>query len=61
MQPLLFTVEFRRKMAELSQHDRQEWLASLGAQLRRDPSPALQQELREVAQMLVAGIDAKAA
>jgi protein-L-isoaspartate(D-aspartate) O-methyltransferase len=49
VQPLLFTVEFRRKMAELSQHDRQEWLASLAAQLRRDPSPALQQELREVA------------
>jgi protein-L-isoaspartate(D-aspartate) O-methyltransferase len=48
-QPLLFTVEFRRKMAELSQDDRQEWLSSLAAQLRRDPSPVLAQELREVA------------
>jgi protein-L-isoaspartate(D-aspartate) O-methyltransferase len=47
--PLLFTVEFRRKMAQLSQRDRQEWLASLAARLRRHPSPALAQELREVA------------
>lgn len=48
-QPLLFTVEFRRKMAELSQRDRQEWLSSLAAQLRCNPSPVLAQELREVA------------
>jgi len=49
VQPILFTVEFRKKMAELSQRDRQEWLASLSARMRRDPSPALAQELREVA------------
>jgi protein-L-isoaspartate(D-aspartate) O-methyltransferase len=36
-------------MAELSQRDRQEWLSSLAARLRCDPSPALLQELREVA------------
>jgi len=57
-QPLLFTVEFRRKMAQLSQEQRQEWLASLAARVRgasggggaaaiRDPFVA--QELREVA------------
>jgi protein-L-isoaspartate(D-aspartate) O-methyltransferase len=49
VQPLLFTVEFRKKMAQLSQRDREEWLASLAARLRRDPSPLLRQELREVA------------
>ena len=49
VQPLLFTVEFRRKMAQLSQRDRQEWLSSLAARLRCDPSPVLLQELREVA------------
>jgi protein-L-isoaspartate(D-aspartate) O-methyltransferase len=49
VQPLLFTVEFRRKMAELSQRDRQEWLSSLAVRLRSDPSPMLLQELREVA------------
>jgi len=49
MQPLLFTVEFRRKMAQLSQTDRQEWLASLADRLRREPSLLLVQELREVA------------
>jgi protein-L-isoaspartate(D-aspartate) O-methyltransferase len=48
-QPILFTVEFRRKMAELSQRDRQDWLASLAARLRSQPSPLLEQELREVA------------
>jgi protein-L-isoaspartate(D-aspartate) O-methyltransferase len=48
-QPLLFTVEFRRKMAELSQRDREEWLGSLVARLKGDPSPLLAQELREVA------------
>jgi len=36
-------------MAQLSQRDRQEWLSSLAARLRCDPSPALLQELREVA------------
>ena len=49
VQPLLFTVEFRRKMAQLSQRDRQEWLSSLAARLRSDPSPVLAEELREVA------------
>jgi protein-L-isoaspartate(D-aspartate) O-methyltransferase len=48
-QPLLFTVEFRRKMAELSQRDREEWLGSLVARLKGDPSPVLAQQLREVA------------
>jgi protein-L-isoaspartate(D-aspartate) O-methyltransferase len=52
-QPLLFTVAFRRKMAELSQRERQEWLASLAGQLRSTAGPAgksvLRQELREVA------------
>jgi protein-L-isoaspartate(D-aspartate) O-methyltransferase len=47
--PLLFTVEFRRKMAELSQSDRQEWLASLVQRLRDAPNPQLEQELGEVA------------
>ena len=49
MQPLLFTVEFRRKMAKLPQRDRQEWLASLAVRLRSEPSPRVEQELREVA------------
>jgi protein-L-isoaspartate(D-aspartate) O-methyltransferase len=49
VQPLLFTVAFRRKMAQLSQHDRQEWLASLAARVRRSPSRRLEEELREVA------------
>jgi protein-L-isoaspartate(D-aspartate) O-methyltransferase len=48
-QPLLFTVEFRRKMAQLSQRDRQDWLASLAARSRRGSSPVLAQEMREVA------------
>jgi protein-L-isoaspartate(D-aspartate) O-methyltransferase len=52
-QPLLFTVAFRRKMAELSQRQRHEWLASLAAQLRSAGEPngasVLRQELREVA------------
>lgn len=48
-QPLLFTVEFRRKMAQLSQRDRQDWLASLAGRLRREGSPVLVQEMREVA------------
>jgi protein-L-isoaspartate(D-aspartate) O-methyltransferase len=48
-QPLWFTVAFRRKMAELSQRDRQEWLATLAARFRERPTPALEQELREVA------------
>jgi protein-L-isoaspartate(D-aspartate) O-methyltransferase len=49
VQPLLFTVEFRRKMAQLPQRDRQEWLASLAARQRSDPSTRLAEELREVA------------
>jgi protein-L-isoaspartate(D-aspartate) O-methyltransferase len=48
-QALLFTVEFRKKMAELSQQDRQEWLDSLVSRLRSQPNPLLAQELREVA------------
>jgi protein-L-isoaspartate(D-aspartate) O-methyltransferase len=46
---LWFTVAFRRKMAELSQRDRQEWLVSLAARARSDTDPLLVQELREVA------------
>jgi protein-L-isoaspartate(D-aspartate) O-methyltransferase len=52
-QPLLFTVAFRRKMAEISQRERQEWLASLVAQQRSAGGPkgmtTRAQELREVA------------
>jgi protein-L-isoaspartate(D-aspartate) O-methyltransferase len=52
-QPLLFTVAFRRKMAELPQPQREEWLASLASQLRSADGPlgarTLGQELREVA------------
>jgi protein-L-isoaspartate(D-aspartate) O-methyltransferase len=48
-QPLLFTLEFRRKMAELSQRDRLEWLGSVARRLRAAPGFALEQELREVA------------
>ena len=33
-QPLLFTIEFRRKMAELPLHERMDWLASLARRLR---------------------------
>jgi protein-L-isoaspartate(D-aspartate) O-methyltransferase len=49
--PILFTVAFRRKMAELSQLERQQWLASLAARVRAGTGghPALGQELREVA------------
>jgi protein-L-isoaspartate(D-aspartate) O-methyltransferase len=50
--PVLFTVEFRRKMAELSPDQRQEWLASLALRMRdavRRDDPVLAQELREVA------------
>ena len=39
-QPVLFTVEFRRKMAQLSRRQRHEWLASLASELgapRRGP------------------------
>lgn len=64
VQPILFTVEFRRKMAQLSQRERQEWLVSLAAQLRaadRTLGPVLDQELREVARgcrlALVDGIE----
>src|SRR5207253_1821866 len=52
-EPLLFTVAFRRKMAELSQQEREEWLASLAAKLRSESAVhgarTLRQELREVA------------
>jgi protein-L-isoaspartate(D-aspartate) O-methyltransferase len=50
-QPILFTVEFRRKMAELSQLERQQWLASLAARVRDQSKEdaVLAQELREVA------------
>jgi protein-L-isoaspartate(D-aspartate) O-methyltransferase len=52
-QPLLFTVAFRRKMAQLSQRERQDWLASVAQQLRTGGGPkgasVLRQELREVA------------
>ena len=66
-QPLLFTVAFRRKMAELSQPEREEWLASLASQLRSERGPlgsrTLGQELREVARgcrlPLVQSIDAQ--
>lgn len=50
--PVLFTVEFRRKMAELSPDQRQEWLSSLSARVRgarRGSNPMLAAELREVA------------
>lgn len=51
--PVLFTVEFRRKMAELPHEQRQEWLASVAAKVARahgvEPDRLLQQELREVA------------
>ena len=36
-------------MAQLPQRDRQEWLASLVARMRRNPTPRLEEELREVA------------
>src|SRR5271165_326139 len=51
-QPLSFTVAFRRKMAELSQPERQEWLASLASRLRSSGGQGgvfLTQQLREVA------------
>jgi protein-L-isoaspartate(D-aspartate) O-methyltransferase len=49
--PILFTVEFRRKMAELPQLVRQEWLASLAMRVRAGSKEhtALDHELREVA------------
>lgn len=50
MQPILFTVEFRRKMSELSRLERQEWLGSLAARVRAPGGDAfLWQQLREVA------------
>lgn len=49
-QPLLFTIEFRRKMAEIPLAERMEWLASLARRLRSvEDQPGLVQELREVA------------
>lgn len=47
--PLLFTVEFRRKMAQLPIAQRREWLASLAERVRTSPTPSLREELREVA------------
>jgi protein-L-isoaspartate(D-aspartate) O-methyltransferase len=49
--PVLFTVEFRRKMAELPQPVRQQWLTSLAARSRGSAAdePVQRQELREVA------------
>jgi protein-L-isoaspartate(D-aspartate) O-methyltransferase len=47
--PLLFTVEFRRKMAELPISERLDWLRSLAYSLRQGSSPVLEQQLREVA------------
>jgi len=48
--PLLFTVEFRRKMAQLPLHERRDWLASLAVRVREaPPSNELAQEMREVA------------
>jgi protein-L-isoaspartate(D-aspartate) O-methyltransferase len=49
-QPLLFTIAFRRKMAELPLAERMEWLASLARRMRSgEDRPGLVQELREVA------------
>jgi protein-L-isoaspartate(D-aspartate) O-methyltransferase len=50
--PVLFTLEFRNKMAELSFEQRQEWLTSLANRVRGKPpsrDSLLAQELREVA------------
>lgn len=50
--PVLFTVAFRRKMAELAPAQRQEWLTSLARKLEhcaKGQNPLLTQELREVA------------
>ncbi len=54
--PVLFTVEFRRKMAQLSQDQRQEWLASLARRIAPgggarsvELDGLLAQELHEVA------------
>ena len=49
MTPMMFTVEFRRKMAELPQRERLAWLASLSQRVRPDDDSGLAQELREVA------------
>jgi protein-L-isoaspartate(D-aspartate) O-methyltransferase len=50
--PVLFTVAFRRKMAELLPAQRREWLVSLAQKLEQGTGrddPLLMQELREVA------------
>jgi protein-L-isoaspartate(D-aspartate) O-methyltransferase len=46
---MMFTVEFRRKMAELPQRDRMAWLAALAQRVGPDDGGGLAQELREVA------------
>ncbi len=46
-QPILFTIEFRRKMAQLSRRQRHDWLVSLASEL--GGSDARPQELGEVA------------
>jgi protein-L-isoaspartate(D-aspartate) O-methyltransferase len=49
-QPLLFTIEFRRKMAEIPLEERMDWLASLVRRMRSgEDEPSVVQELREVA------------
>jgi protein-L-isoaspartate(D-aspartate) O-methyltransferase len=50
--PVLFSVGFRRKMAELPYEQRRQWLGSVATKLRqqgRRPDPVVAQELREVA------------
>src|SRR5258708_4155547 len=51
-QPVLFTAEFRKKMAQLPQGQRQEWFASLTSRFRDTVgagNAVFEQELREVA------------
>jgi protein-L-isoaspartate(D-aspartate) O-methyltransferase len=63
-QPILFTVAFRRKLAQLSPEQRREWLGSAAAKVRRPPpgtAGIATQELREVARgcrgTLAAGVE----
>jgi protein-L-isoaspartate(D-aspartate) O-methyltransferase len=62
--PVLFSIAFRRKMAELSAERRREWLASVAAKIRLAGAridPVVEQELREVARgcrlLLVDSVD----